>query len=226
MTDEQRQELIEKREQGTLTADEYQQYMNLLENDPDFADQLALHQLLSSTARQEADEELWIAAAEPMPVSMPEPPEETKSQPGWWLIVLNHPLARRAALGLVLIGIGFLGYWVYQRNTDKPPIAAELPVYNEETGEEGLGFGSDDDSPNRLMPVLISRQKIDSLKEGQSYYAFMADTLRLYLPKPETETIKGWQVRYDPTADTYQLIRPGQLPVPLRMTVNQIVPLR
>lgn len=223
MTDEERQQLIEKREQGTLTADEYQQYMDLLENDPDFADQLALHQLLTSAARQEADDELWLAAAEP---AKSELPEETKLQPGWWLIVLNHSLTRRVALGLVLVGFGFLGYWLYQRSAEKSPIATSLPVYYEDNGEEGLGFGNSTESPKRSLPVLLPRQKIDTLAEDQAYYSFMADTLRLYLPTPAAETIKGWQVRYDPTLNTYQLTRPGQPPVSLRVTANQIVPLR
>ncbi|MVM39551.1 hypothetical protein GO730_21355 [Spirosoma sp. HMF3257] len=219
MNEQQRQELIEKRELGTLTAEEYRLYLDLLENDDDFADQLALHQLLMEAVHHEADQELWESIVE-APDS-----EQVSPQPNFWLIIVNHPWARRGVYSLLLVLAGIGGYWWYQYNNNRR-VVAELPVFNVKTRQEGMGAGSENgNTPNRLLPVVLSRHPSDTLDKSRVYYSFSTDTLRLYLSPVSSETIQGWRISYDAIPDNYKLIRPGKPPLPLLLTDRQIRPL-
>lgn len=221
MNEQQRQELIEKRELGTLTAEEYRLYLDLLENDDDFADQLALHQLLIGAVHQETDQELWASIVEAPDY------EQVSSKPNFWLIIVKHPLARRGAFALVALLFAGIGtyLWYQYINRDRR-VVAELPVFNVKTRQEGMGAGSENgNTPNRLLPVVLARHPSDTLDKSRVYYSFSTDTLRLYLSPVSSETIQGWRISYDAIPDNYKLIRPGKPPLPLLLTDRQIRPL-
>ncbi len=215
MNEQERQDLIEKRENGTLTAEEYAQYLDLLENDPGFADQLALHQLLVDDARTRADEQLW-EAVEALPIS-----EEPIQQRPFVLLVFLRQNARYLAAAAIVLALGVTA-WLLKESI-WPEVGQQL-VKTEKRDVRLLAdstrLGYDDSAGS----VWVQYRR-NSRQATVQAYTFCQDTLTVFLKNSrDTAQFQTMELFFNAKQQILYIKMPNQLLLPLRECSDQPLP--
>lgn len=217
MNEQERQELIEKRENGTLTAEEYALYLDLLENDPDFADQLALHQLLVNDARAQADEQLWEAISA-LPVR-----EEPARQRPFVLLVFLRQNARYLAAATVVLALGVTAWLL--KDFIWPDAGPQLVKTEKRTVRllaDSTRLGYDDSAGSVWMTY---RQ--NSRQATPQAYTFCQDTLTIFLKNSrDTAQFQAMELFFSAKQQILYIKMPDQLLLPLRECIKTPLPLQ
>lgn len=217
MNEQERQDLIEKRENGTLTAEEYALYLDLLENDPDFADQLALHQLLVDDARARADEQLWEAVGA-LPIS-----EEPTQQRPFVLLVFLRQNARYLAAAAIVLALGVTA-WLLKESIWPPSDTGPQLVKTEKRDVRLLAdstrLGYDDSAGSVWM-----KYRQNSRQATAQAYTFCQDTLTVFLKNSrDTAQFQTMELFFNAKQQILYIKMPNQLLLPLRECSDQPLP--
>lgn len=204
MDTNQKKELIHKAQTGQLTEEEYTQYLELLDNEPSFFEEVRWAEFLSLNIKTIHDEELHETASKfSMPVTTPIRK----------LLYLSYAAAA-AVVVLAVIGVVF---WL-NRN-EKPEYTLlkkeQKDVFAEEQApKEGLGYG---ESGFPIGEIPMQWLEIPNQTSRLSYI-FCNDTLKLYLNrKNEIDSLSSKiQISYESLSQHYFLRLPNQPKVLLK----------
>ncbi|GAB3566985.1 hypothetical protein GCM10027578_16920 [Spirosoma luteolum] len=208
MTPLQRQELIAKYRQGTLTDDEMRQVQHLLQSDPAFYTDLMLEQTLAEAAWEEAGRVAWKTVGHG-PLQSRQP-----VRPVW------RSYALAACLTLLLAGV-WLVWWLRQT-----PASSVLKVKKQDVF---LLVGRDDRTrlgyDNYAGSIWLIWQQTNR-PAGKTAYRFCQDTLRIYLrAAQDTVAWRATVFRFDPNQQRLYLAQPGKPLFPLLECADEPQPI-
>lgn len=212
MDSNQKKELIRKAQTGQLTEKEYTHYLELLDSDPDFFDEVRWGEFLSLQVKRIHDEELYEAASK---YSMPEPKSTRR-------LSLSYATAAAVAV-LIITGVAF---WLNRE--EKPQYTLlkkeQKEVFPEEQApKEGLGYG-ENGFPIGEIPLqwLEIPNQVSRLS-----YVFCNDTLKLYLKqRNEADSLSSkLRLSYESLSRHYFLRLPNQSKVFLKPCLPNAEPL-
>lgn len=194
----QKKELIRKAQTGQLTEEEYTQYLDLLDNDPDFFEEVRWGEFLSLHIKAIHDEELHKASSKfSMPVASP----------------FLKPLYLSYAAAAVVILLILAGVVFWLNHNEKPAYTLlkkeQREVFAEEQApKEGLGYG---ESGFPIGEIPMQWLEIPNQTSHLSYI-FCNDTLKLYLKqKKGIDSLSSKiQLSYESLSQNYFLRLPNQ----------------
>lgn len=177
MTNRERYELIEKRENGTLTDAEFQQYLTLLQTDPAFYEAVVLHQSIHDSNQEASAKQQWDLAGEVLAEA-----GRSEQSISVWVWVRKHPGWVASSLVAVLVGV-LWAIW--------PPAGPQLlKVANQDvfladtTKTGGVGYA---EGSYPIATVLV--QWIEDRKQlHQIDYLYCRDTLSFFVKRQQDTT--------------------------------------
>jgi|GEM_PF-3043670 len=195
----QKKELIRKAQTGQLTEEEYTQYLELIDSDPDFFDEVRWAEFLGLHVKAIHDEVLYEASSKfSMPIESP----------------IQKPFQRQYlsyAAAIVLLIVTGVVFWL-NRN-EKPEYTLlkkeQKEVFAEEQApKEGLGYG---ESGFPIGEIPLQWLEVPSQASRLSY-VFCNDTLKLYLKQQkEVDSLSSKiQLSYESLSRHYFLRLPNQ----------------
>lgn len=200
----QKKELVRKAQTGQLTEKEYTQYLELLDNDPDFFEEVRWAEFVSHHIKAIHDEELHEAASKfSMPVTSP----------------IQKPLYLSYAAAAAVVVLAVIGVVFWLNRNEKPEYTLlkkeQKEVFAEEQApKEGLGYG---ESGFPIGEIPLQWLEMPNQASRLSYI-FCNDTLKLYLNrKNETDSLSSKiQLSYESLSQQYFLRLPNQPKVLLK----------
>ena len=204
MTDRERHQLIEKRQRGTLTEAEYRQYMDLLENDPTFYDELNMHSLLNETIRENNDQQLRKA----VDTALANYRQQSRPTPVLAFVQRNVPYLAAAAVLIIVSVAVWLG--VRSRQTPTGPQLVKLEnrdVFAAETPADSNKAYFGGSSPIGVVPV---RWVENSDQVSAVQYIYCRDTLTFFVKtRHDTTFLNNQRLIFDSKNRVLLLSRPG-----------------
>jgi hypothetical protein len=168
MDESTKMQLIRAAKTGKLTEDQYKVYLKLLEEDPDFREQVEWEDLLDKTLPVSMNAKLYAAADEHVfPVRRK--------------FFEEYRYAVAATVTLLLVA-GWLTFYFGFRNKEPEMVASRtIELYSGDNKPEGqLGYTEGDMPAGNVALQWYS----DEDQQAGISYRFCADTLRLYFRQP------------------------------------------
>ncbi|QHW00481.1 hypothetical protein [Spirosoma endbachense] len=177
MTPSQRRRLIEKRQRGTLTEEENQQYQELLRTDSSFYDDVNMHAMLTDVSRRDAGQELWEAAGKAR--------AKARKRSTVLATVWRHPYAyaMAACVSLLIVGV-WVGGGDWLRNLFTLPNSTPQIVKSEKRDVRLLTDNSTMGYDDYGGSIWIQWKRNQQQKIPQAY-TFCRDTLTVFLKNPQ-----------------------------------------
>jgi len=197
----QKKELISKAQTGQLTEEEYTQYLELIDSNPDFFDEVRWAEFLGLHVKAIHDEELYEAASKiSMPVASPMPK----------LFQWSY-LSYTAAAVIILVIIVSVVFWLNRNEKSEYTLLKkeQKEVFAEEQApKEGLGYG---ENGFPIGEIPLQWLEIPNQTSRLSY-VFCNDTLKLYLNRKKgVDSLSSKiQLSYESLSRQYFLRLPNQ----------------
>ena len=203
-----RSRVINAARTGKLTEEQTRIYLRLLDEDPDFLDDVKWEELLDDHIQVSSDEALYYAAAK---MKFPEKEPVIRT--------LNYAIA--AGIALFLIS-GWLVYQQFLKKQNEPVLAGSRTVelFSGDAAVEGqLGYVEGDlgigERTWQLWEAKDQKEKIS--------YQFCSDTLRLYFRQIEDTTAfnSDYRLTYLSKDESYYLVSKAKLALKLSPCTSQ-----
>lgn len=201
MTPAQRRHLIEKRQQGTLTDEESQQFLELLRTDSSFYDDYTLHMTMTEVVREEADQQLWEAVGR----------ARARARRRTTLLdsVRRYPYAIAACVALLLAGVWL--FWPQKPQLVKIETSYLFRADGGTGPKSGLGYAGGD--------LPIGKLPVKWIKDGKlstTSYRYCHDTLTIFIQNTrDTLYLQNNRLRYNSDARSLSIERPNHSVTPL-----------
>ena len=162
---------------GRLTEEQYQLYLRLLDEDPDFREAERWEEFIDKYLSENADSELYEAAAK---IKL----SEKKA-----FVWSPYPVA--AGIGVLLLAGWFVFQNTFQDKQEKLLVARFFDLYSGDVPAQGQLAYAEGDLP--IAEQAVQLWHVHDQKERISYQ-LCSDTLRLYFSQIEDTT--GFDVKY------------------------------
>jgi hypothetical protein len=192
MTPSQRRRLIEKRQRGTLTEEENQQYQELLRTDSSFYDDVNMHAMLTDVSRQDADQDLWEAAGKAR--------AKARKRSTVLATVWRHPYAyaMAACVSVLIVGV-WMNIGIWWPPSDGPQLVkVEINyLFRADSGikpDSGKGYAGGDIPIGKLPVKWIRNEKLATA----AAYKYCHDTLTVFIKNDrDTLYLQDARLRYN-----------------------------
>lgn len=199
MTAQERHRLIEKKENGLLTDEEYKLYIDLLQNDPVFYNDVIAYQFLEDTTRNRSDRSFRNAARKVLEE------ERLQKRPG--------PVPFYYAAAAVAVLVSAIALWLIITSEKTNLVSSyRQDVFSADTlTKDGKAY-AEGKLPIGSVAVLWFK---NSEQEPSLTYSYCQDSLKLYVKADrDTLLLKDVELRYDAVGDTLYWKLPNQSPLP------------
>ncbi|WP_020601361.1 hypothetical protein [Spirosoma spitsbergense] len=196
MTPAQRRQLIEKRQQGALTDEESQQFLELLGTDPSFYDDYTLHTLVADVVREDSDQQLWEAAGRAR--------ARARRRTTIFDLVRRYPYAMAACIALLLVGT-----WLLWPDREPQLVKTETNFLFRADGgtgpKSGLGYAGGDLPIGKLPVKWLKDRKLKTT----AAYRYCQDTLTIFVQNTsDTLYLQNNRLRYNSDSRSLSIERP------------------
>lgn len=202
MTPAQRRQLIEKRQQGTLTDEENQQYQELLRTDSSFYEDVNMYKMLADVLRQEADQQLWEAVGKAR--------AKARKRSSVLASVWRYPYMYAMAACVALLIVGIWIFW-FSRQVAVPQVVKIETNYlfraDTATTDSGRGYAGGRIPIGRLPVKWIRDEQLTTV----AAYHYCQDTLTIFIRNNrDTLYLQNAQLRYNTNTKVLSVERPNQ----------------
>ncbi|SFF16274.1 hypothetical protein [Spirosoma endophyticum] len=205
MTPSQRRLLIEKRQQGTLTEEENQQYLELMRTDSSFYDDVEMHAVLTEVVREDTDQSMWEAVGKAR--------DKARRRSPVLVSVWRHPYAyaMAACLAVLLVGAWVSGFFNSSPSTPQLVKVEADYLFRADAGrpsDSSKGYAGGD-MPIGKLPLKWIR---DEQTTATAAYRYCQDTLTIFIRNDrDTLYLQDARLRYDPVTGSLSVERPNQI---------------
>lgn len=197
---------------GKLTEEQYLIYLRLLEEDPDFEQEIKWEEFLDKYLAASIDAEVYEAASK---IKFPE------KQPVFWQF--NFTIA--ASLVLLLISGWFVFQYIFKQN-EQPELLSQslVELYSGDSIADGqIGYAEGE------LPIDVKTLKLweNTKQKEQVSYQFCSDTLQLYFRqiKDTTKFNSQYRLTYFSDTESYYLVSKNKALLKLTVCANKLQPL-
>jgi hypothetical protein len=184
--DKEKEELLHKHQEGTLTEAEYDRYLELLRTDADFYEAVSVQRVVDEVLQEEADTRQWNAIEAAL----------SKKKDKYPIVVsLRENGAWLAAAGLTAIIFGALWWWSTQRA--KPTLLSNrtIEIFSVDSLQGGGRAYAGGDLP---IGTLAAQWQLNPNQSSELAYTFCRDTLTFSVKSAkDTTRLAAYQLVFD-----------------------------